>query len=245
MAKDKPRCMGAAYSEGGLRNRVHKGTSVTCSDSQDSFAKRKVEKKTSFGRSLSALGKERHHSSVATLQRRRVLVDILSGPQKEWRMETHPESETPKPVYKAKKIQDGNTENSDEFSNKGQMGDFGGSARCIPACTHPSFRSEMASLSHTRDGLRIQVPSLWTFNESTGFHPHSKSSSSLSKTSGDPNPRISGRLDHNEQVKRGGEAPPQDSFGYYIRPGIHCKHKEVQSGPVSNPDISRSETRFG
>ena len=62
--------------------------------------------------------------------------------------------------------------------------------------------------------------------------------------SGDPNPHISGRLDHYEQVKRGGEMPPQDSYGYYIGPGIHCKHKEIQSGPVSNSNISRSETRF-
>ena len=34
-------------------------------------------------------------------------------------METHPESEASKSVYKAKKIQDGNIKNSDEFANKG------------------------------------------------------------------------------------------------------------------------------
>lgn len=168
------------------------------------------------------------------------MVNILPGSKTDRRLETYLEPQTSESVYKAKEIQNGDSANCDEFAYKRQMGYINRSERRLSACTHSSHRSEMAPFSHSGQGLRIPMPSLWPFYEPTSLHPHCKGRGGFSASAEYPDPHVLRRLDHYQLFKGGSFRPPSDSSGYSKESGFSSESQEIQPDSVSVSSFSGS-----
>ena len=242
MAYDKPRLLGSAYSDGGIQNRVYRNTPITRRGPQDHSSKTLREENSISRRSGCASSKECYNSNTPSISERRVLVDILLSSKENGRLATNSESETPQQIYKTKKIQNGDTENSSKLTNQGQMGNFYRLKRCLPAYPYSSFRPEVASLPHSRPRVRVPVSSIWPCYKSKGFYSSSKNSSGLHKTSRYPNTRLFRRLDYHKQVTGRGKSPSSYCDGYCDKIGIYHKYKKIQPRSVTTSSFSRSKT---
>ena len=95
----------------------------------------------------------------------RILLKNISCPKKEWKNEPHNSSFHSKQICYNTKLQNGNSEKSQKFSSPQQLGFFIGSDRCLFACLHTSWISQISPFCFEGQNFPIQSSIIWSANE--------------------------------------------------------------------------------
>ncbi|XP_072037404.1 uncharacterized protein [Amphiura filiformis] len=123
------------------------------------------------------------------------------------------------------------------MSNQRLLGNVNRFERCVPSCTHPPERPEMAQVQGERPDIHVSMSSIRSFHSPTGLYSYSKDSGGLSQTKGRQSVRVPRRLADIQSVAGRGSAPYKNGSRDRDEFGFCDKCEEIKLRPDTDPQF--------
>ena len=241
MDKHTDRQMGHSNSNVWLQNRVHesatvlkhKGNKDTVRDSTEVST---IERGNSFGR------KESNIQNLSSFSAR-VLGLVFPSAQKDRRLAPHTQPQTSESIHQTSEVSHGKLNGRHEGKHQTQVGNFPRFKGRLSSRAYRSMSSQMAKVSRSGSGLRLQMSSLRPIYGAKGVHKGSEDSSSTPSSRRFTNLHVPRRLVNTGTIPRSYNQRYKEGDTVHRGPRFHHQHEQITVDSIDDTYISGGSVR--